>query len=197
MKKKIFNLENENKIMTEKILSKANTMVNSTITLAQATISDSEKKKMETNMSTLSKIRSNNNEILNSNLSNQYNQTGKNRSPIKLTENTNTLENINTINYLNTNTNGNILITYGNSERRQLISLRTLKELINEIYISKENYDIKCEQYKLPKETLEEHMYTFLNKRYGLKNLIIEWAKNIIAGIKYYSKKDSIVLLFN
>ena len=194
--KKIFNLENENKIMTEKILSKANTMVNSTITLAQATISDSEKKKMETNMSTLSKIRSNNNEILNSNLSNQYNQTGKNRSPIKLTENTNTLENINTINYLNTNTNGNILITYGNSERRQLISLRTLKELINEIYISKENYDIKCEQYKLPKETLEEHMYTFLNKRYGLKNLIIEWAKNIIAGIKYYSKKDSIVLLF-
>ena len=194
--KKIFNLENENKIMTEKILSKANTMVNSTITLAQATIPDSEKKKMETNMSTLSKIRSNNNEILNSNLSNQYNQTGKNRSPIKLTENTNTLENINTINYLNTNTNGNILITYGNSERRQLISLRTLKELINEIYISKENYDIKCEQYKLPKETLEEHMYTFLNKRYGLKNLIIEWAKNIIAGIKYYSKKDSIVLLF-
>ena len=82
--KKIFNLENENKIMTEKILSKANTMVNSTITLAQATISDSEKKKMETNISTLSKIRSNNNEILNSNLSNQYNQTGKNRSPIKL-----------------------------------------------------------------------------------------------------------------
>ena len=194
--KKILNLENENKIMTEKILSKANTMVNSTITLAQATIPDSEKKKMETNMSTISKIRSNTNEILNTNLSNQYNQTGKNRSPIKLTENTNTLENINTINYVNTNTNGNILITYGNTERRQLISLRTLKELINEIYISKENYDIKCEQYKLPKETLEEHMYTFLNKRYGLKNLIIEWAKNIIAGIKYYSKKDSIVLLF-
>ena len=39
-------------------------------------------------------------------------------------------------------------------------------------------------------------MYTFLNKKYGLKNLIIEWAKNIIAGIRYYSKKDSHVLLF-
>jgi hypothetical protein len=39
-------------------------------------------------------------------------------------------------------------------------------------------------------------MYTFLNKKYGLKNLIIEWAKNVITGIKYYSKKDSTVLLF-
>ena len=48
----------------------------------------------------------------------------------------------------------------------------------------------------MPKETLEEDMYTFLNKRYGLKNVIIEWAKNIIKGIKYYSKKDNFVLLF-
>ena len=189
--KKISNLEAENKIMTEKIISKANTMLNSTITMEQGTILDSDKKKPETNISTLSKIRSNNN----NDIINQINQIGKNRSPIKLTE-TNTLENINTINYLNTHTNGNILITNGNLERRQLISLKTLKDLINEIYISKENYDIKCEQYKIPKETLEEHMYTFLNKKYGLKNLIIEWAKNIIAGIKYYSKKDSIVLLF-
>ena len=194
--KKIANLETENKIMTEKILSKANTMLNSTITLAQQSITDSDKKKNESNISTINKFRANNNETINPNIINQFNQTGNNRSPIKLTENTNTLENINTINYLNTNTNGNILITNGSTERRQLISLRTLKELINEIYISKENYDIKCEQYKIPKETMEEHMYTFLNKKYGLKNLIIEWAKNIIAGIKYYSKKDSIVLLF-
>ena len=194
--KKISNLENENRIMTEKILSKANTMFNSTITLAQATISDTEKKKLETNISTINKLRANTNDILNTNLTNPYNQTGKNKSPIKLTENTNTFENINTINYLNTHTNGNILITNCNLERRQLISLKSLKDIINEIYISKENYDIKCEQYKLPKETLEEHMYTFLNKKYGLKSLIIDWAKNIISGIKYYSKKDSIVLLF-
>ena len=194
--KKIANLETENKIMTEKILSKANTMLNSTITLAQASLIDSDKKKNETNISVINKFRRNNNEIINQNFINQFNQTGNNRSPIKLTENTNTLENINTINYLNTNTNGNILMTNGSMERRQLISLRALKELINEIYVSKENYDIKCEQYKIPKETMEEHMYTFLNKKYGLKNLIIEWAKNIITGIKYYSKKDSIVLLF-
>ena len=96
--KKISNLEAENKIMTEKILSKANTMFNTTITMEQGTILDTDKKKLETNISTISKMRTNNN---NNDLINQINQTGKNRSPIKLTE-TNTLENINTINYLNT-----------------------------------------------------------------------------------------------
>ena len=39
-------------------------------------------------------------------------------------------------------------------------------------------------------------MYTFLYKKYGLKNIVINWAKNIIQGIKDYSKKDSTVLLF-
>ena len=45
---------------------------------------------------------------------------------------------------------------------------------MNELYFSKSNYDMKCFEYNLPKETLEVHMYTFLNKEYGLKNLIIE-----------------------
>ena len=32
-------------------------------------------------------------------------------------------------------------------------------------------------------ETMESHMYTFLNKKYGLKNLVIEWANAIVQGI--------------
>lgn len=39
-------------------------------------------------------------------------------------------------------------------------------------------------------------MYTYLNQRYGLKNLIIEWAASIINGIKKYSKEDHTVGLF-
>ena len=39
-------------------------------------------------------------------------------------------------------------------------------------------------------------MYTFLNQRYGLKNLIIEQAASIINGIKKYSKEDHNVGLF-
>ena len=200
--KKLLNLEKENKIMTERILTKANSIVNSTIiTDTMNTIPGSERGPTRSfnpnninNSENKSKNKNNkfifNNEILNTNFIKHYNPTSITRSPAKLTENTNTLENVNTINYY--------LNTYGNSNtnRQHFISLKTLKDFINELYLSKAQYDIKCVEYKLPKETLEEHMYTFLNKKYGLKNLIIEWAKNVIAGIKYYSKKDSTVLLF-
>ncbi len=39
-------------------------------------------------------------------------------------------------------------------------------------------------------------MYTYLNQRYGLKNLIIEWAAAIINGIKTYLKEDHDIALF-
>ena len=184
--KKISNLEKENKIMTERIFTKANSMISSSIADTQASypITDRYMAKSSNNKKKFMF----NNELLNTNFINHYNPINTSRSPIKLTENTNTEIN-NTVNYLNTH--GNI-----NNNRQQLITLKTLKDFINELYLSKSQYDIKCTQNKLPKETLEEYMYTFLNKKYGLKNLIIEWAKNIIAGIKYYSKKDSIVLLF-
>jgi hypothetical protein len=57
-------------------------------------------------------------------------------------------------------------------------------------------FDIKCEEGRQSKETMEQYMYTYLNQRYGLKNLIIEWAAAIIAGIKKFSKEDHDVALF-
>ena len=39
-------------------------------------------------------------------------------------------------------------------------------------------------------------MYTYLDQRYGLKNLIIEWAAAIISGIKRYFMEDSDAALF-
>ena len=186
--KKISTLEKENKIITEKVLSKANSMINSTNAETQASLLATDSCLTKPNAYKNKKFKFNN-EILNTNFINHYIPTSTSRSPIKLTENTNTLEINNTTNYLNTHTNIN-------TSRQQIISLKTLKDFINELYLSKAQYDMKCIQNNLPKETLEEYMYTFLNKKYGLKNLIIEWAKNVIAGIKYYSKRDSIVLLF-
>jgi hypothetical protein len=49
---------------------------------------------------------------------------------------------------------------------------------------------------KQARETMEQFMYTYLNQRYGLKQLIIEWAGSIIGGIKKYSKEDADVCLF-
>ena len=39
-------------------------------------------------------------------------------------------------------------------------------------------------------------MYTYLNQRYGLKQLIIDWAHAIISAIKQYSRQCADVHLF-
>jgi len=39
-------------------------------------------------------------------------------------------------------------------------------------------------------------MYTFLNQKYGLKNLIIEWATSIINALKKYAGEDNDVAVF-
>ena len=39
-------------------------------------------------------------------------------------------------------------------------------------------------------------MYTYLNQRYGLKSLIVEWAAAIINGVKTYVREDHDVSLF-
>ena len=201
---KIATLENENKIMTEKILKKADNIVNSSLVDDSVPVTDIN----IINNSGPKNINNNNkkNRYNNESLTNRSNAS-KTKSPYKYMDN-NTYDNNNTIfinNYLNTNTYDYNISTLNNClntnnefsiNKPQIIALKTLKDFINELYLSKAQYDIKCRQLKIPKETLEEHMYTFLNKKYGLKNLIIEWVKNIINGIKAYSKKDSIVLLF-
>lgn len=76
------------------------------------------------------------------------------------------------------------------------LSLYSLLEIINEIYKSKEVQNIKNSQAHLPQETLEQHLYTYLNHKYGLKNIIIEKAYKIIGAIKNFTQSNSRVCLF-
>jgi hypothetical protein len=78
----------------------------------------------------------------------------------------------------------------------KILSLRQLKEVLEEIYVSKSKFDERCADGKMPKETMEQHMYTYLNTKYGLKNLILEWAASIIASVKKHSAKDNDVAVF-
>lgn len=78
----------------------------------------------------------------------------------------------------------------------KVLTKKLLIEIIDEIYASKTNFDRTCLENKMPKETMEQHMYTYLNYKYGLKNLIVEWAVSIINAIKTFSTEDSKVLLF-
>ena len=189
--KKISSLEKENKIMTEKLLDKVNNIINE-----PQSINNNEEKSinLKNHSQSPKKLLDNqNSENFRYTRNNNIN-FNKTKSPLKTYDNANLFDN-NILNNLNTNDDINTMSNI-NPNRHQLISLKTLKDFIKELYISKANYDMKCLELKLPRETLEEHMYTFLNKKYGLKNLIIDWARNIINGIKYYSKKDSLVLLF-
>lgn len=73
---------------------------------------------------------------------------------------------------------------------------KMFKELIYNIYEAKESFNKKCIENKQPKETLEQFIYTYFNYKYGLKNMVIEWATNIINGIKNYSLINSEIRLF-
>lgn len=70
------------------------------------------------------------------------------------------------------------------------LSLNQLKELIYEIYESKQKHNIFCIENNQPLETMESHMYTYLNQKYGLKSMAIEWAMSIVNGIKKYGLED-------
>ena len=83
-----------------------------------------------------------------------------------------------------------------NKTSGKLLSLRQLKEVIEEIYQSKGKYDERCADGKMPRETMEQHMYNYLNNKYGLKNLILEWAASILTSVKKLSTKDNDVAVF-
>ena len=95
-----------------------------------------------------------------------------------------------------TNTNPRDLkVVIGPISKRDY-SLHQLLETINDIYNSKLDYDKKLVQNNQQKLTMEQFLYQYLNNKYGLKNLVIEYASGIIQGIKDFSKKNSEVLLF-
>jgi hypothetical protein len=70
------------------------------------------------------------------------------------------------------------------------LSLNQLKEVMTDIYQSKQKYNTFCLENAQPFETMETHMYTYLNQKYGLKSLAIEWAISIVNGIKKYGLED-------
>ncbi|EGR33111.1 hypothetical protein IMG5_061670 [Ichthyophthirius multifiliis] len=76
------------------------------------------------------------------------------------------------------------------------LHIKQLKEIINEIYTSKEWFDNKQIKQNLPSQTLEQHMYEYLSQKYGLKNMVIEQANVIINNLKKYSQEDNDVQVF-
>ena len=76
------------------------------------------------------------------------------------------------------------------------ISLNQLMSFIEELYASKAKYDKKCAEGHLARETMEQHMYTFLNQRYGLRSLIVENASAVVKAVNMFSVESTDVAVF-
>ena len=203
LESKIKQLENENNLMSEKLFSSVKTALNNE---KQYSIYPSQIENSNSN----SNINNNNYNINNYKNKNNIENTPKYDKQKKFQENTYINSNINypnnkIINSNNKNNNNNTLNNSFNNNNtllqaspvcNRVFTIKMMKEIINDIYHSKAEFDKKTDENKLPRETLEQHMYTYLNQKYGLKSIIIEWASNIINGIKIFSGEDSEICLF-
>ena len=112
-------------------------------------------------------------------------------------------KNIYALNNNYNNINKNTFNPKNNSKSNSIVIVRPhnltkeqLLQLIDEIYRSKSISNQKCEEIGKPIETMEQHLYVFLNQKFGLKSLTIEYASAIIKGIKDYSNSNSEICLF-
>ena len=74
------------------------------------------------------------------------------------------------------------------------LSLKQLKDFIEEVFAAKHNHDLKCHQNKQPRETLSQFIPTFLKKKYGLKSLITEWTSSVFKALEKYSYEIDVKL---
>ena len=51
-------------------------------------------------------------------------------------------------------------------------------------------------RHKAPRETLHQHLYTFLNHKFGIRSLITEWAQSIVVAVDRFADTDCEVAVF-
>ena len=154
-----------------------------------------------------SKNNINNKENNNINFNNNKISEKKSSSEISIIKNNNNFLNEPSLSYQTSLSNISQISNITNAPQKDLrtvigpiskrdMTIRQLLETINDIYNSKLESDRKLTQNHQQKLTMEQFLYHYLNNKYGLKNLVIEYASGIIQGIKDFSKKNSEVLLF-
>ena len=196
LQQKVSTLENENKIMTEKMIKSAKNI------LSNNNITSSEPKTeyhndIMNNNSNISNYNSNKTKYNNNSSSHALNNRkliskDKQHHPIEYNYNSNfSGKIINNTNFCNDNSS-----LQSSPVCTKVFTIKMMKETIKDIYNSKAEFDKKNKENKAPRETLEQHMYFYFNHKYGLKQIISEWVSNIINGVGVFSSEDSEIFLF-
>jgi hypothetical protein len=76
-------------------------------------------------------------------------------------------------------------------------TLKQLREVVEEIVAAKVANDARQARNKKPRETMREHVYTFLNHKFGVKAVIAEWAESIAAATERFSGVDCEMAVFD
>lgn len=92
---------------------------------------------------------------------------------------------------------GSASVSQGGNAR--VLTLKQLKDFIEALYVSKAKHDAKCAECGLPRETVEQHLYTHLGTKFGtFKSIIIEHAGAVIRSANRYAAAnvDNDVVVF-
>ncbi|KAL0212051.1 hypothetical protein RCL1_005677 [Eukaryota sp. TZLM3-RCL] len=76
------------------------------------------------------------------------------------------------------------------------LTLKQTLEMIEEIWESKSKSDRRNQSSNLPLETMAEHIFSFLNTKYGLSSLVMEMSLALTSAIKKYNSDDNSVAVF-
>lgn len=83
-----------------------------------------------------------------------------------------------------------------NPQKIRMMTHQQLMDFIADIMKAKKVQDKRNRAAGIPRETMEQFLYTYLTNKYGLKNLVIEWASTIINMIAQFSSTNADILLF-
>ena len=75
-------------------------------------------------------------------------------------------------------------------------TLKQLKEVIDDVCGAKPSNDARRAKHRQAKETLRQHLYTYLNHKFGVKSVINDWADSIIAATDKFQDDDCDVAAF-
>lgn len=74
------------------------------------------------------------------------------------------------------------------------LSHKMLKELIKDIYASKQDYDLQCLSNNNPKKSMDQYLYTYLKTHSETRGNLIEWTQAILSHLEKYSSDPEITL---
>ena len=150
------------------------------------------KKFINKNKKSPTKNNNNKTNLKNKNYNSNFNKN-TNKNNTKNNNNPLIISSSSTINNLDEINNNNSIIQ---NSPTFILTLEQMLSLINDIYKQKLIYNKKCIESEKPLETLYNFIIIYLNQKFGLKEITINYFSSLIKGIKDYSKFNSEILLF-